>query len=214
LAFAIKPYRLRTISNLFFSDPQGVFQPASSSIVSTIELDKDDEFFAVAGVTKKIKIYELEECLCDYRDRWGYLPDDDLHDIQNNARDENRDNNQYTPDCVPRFPVLEMTSPSKISCLSWNTYIKSRLISSDYDGVITLWDINTVSTLKRWEEHEKRAWSVDFCPMEPSKCASGGFVTRGTFLYLFQYEKKKNLFVFFVFLFFFRYVCIVLSFNN
>jgi len=31
---------------------------SSSNIVSSIEFDKDNEFFAIAGVTRKIKIFE------------------------------------------------------------------------------------------------------------------------------------------------------------
>ncbi|KAG6464318.1 E3 ubiquitin-protein ligase COP1 [Manduca sexta] len=36
-----------------------------STIVSTIEFDKDEEFFAIAGVTKRIKVFELEGVVRD-----------------------------------------------------------------------------------------------------------------------------------------------------
>nr|XP_049707988.1 E3 ubiquitin-protein ligase COP1-like [Helicoverpa armigera] len=36
-----------------------------STIVSTIEFDKDDEFFAIAGVTKRIKVFEYESVVRD-----------------------------------------------------------------------------------------------------------------------------------------------------
>ncbi|CAK1554475.1 unnamed protein product [Leptosia nina] len=36
-----------------------------STIVSTIEFDKDDEFFAIAGVTKRIKVFEFESVVRD-----------------------------------------------------------------------------------------------------------------------------------------------------
>ncbi|XP_041988948.1 E3 ubiquitin-protein ligase COP1-like [Aricia agestis] len=36
-----------------------------STIVSTIEFDKDDEFFAIAGVTKRIKVFEFESVIRD-----------------------------------------------------------------------------------------------------------------------------------------------------
>ncbi|KAL0808742.1 hypothetical protein ABMA28_013170 [Loxostege sticticalis] len=36
-----------------------------STIVSTIEFDKDDEFFAIAGVTKRIKVFEYEAVVRD-----------------------------------------------------------------------------------------------------------------------------------------------------
>ena len=43
----------REISSLSYSDQAG-----ACSIVSAIEFDKDLEFFAVAGVTKKIKVWQ------------------------------------------------------------------------------------------------------------------------------------------------------------
>lgn len=36
-----------------------------STIVSTIEFDKDEEFFAIAGVTKRIKVFEYESVVRD-----------------------------------------------------------------------------------------------------------------------------------------------------
>ena len=40
----------------------------NSSIVSSIEFDKDQEFFAIAGVTKRIKIYDYNVVLKDMVD--------------------------------------------------------------------------------------------------------------------------------------------------
>lgn len=40
-------------------------------------------------------------------------------------------------------PVVEMSTRSKLSCLSWNKYIKAHIASSDYEGIITVWDVNT-----------------------------------------------------------------------
>lgn len=34
------------------------------------------------------------------------------------------------------YPVVEMKSRSRVSCISWNTYIKSQIASSDFDGAI------------------------------------------------------------------------------
>ena len=39
------------------------------------------------------------------------------------------------------YPVHEVPSRSKLSCVCWNSYIKSNLIASDYDGTITLHDM-------------------------------------------------------------------------
>eukprot|EP01133_Synstelium_polycarpum_P001374 gene1374-1577_t len=119
----------------------------TSSIVSSIEFDKDDEYFATAGVTKKIKVFEYAQIAA--RDHV------DVH-----------------------APVKEMTCRSKISCLSWNTYIKSQIASSDYEGIITLWDVNTGQDVMSMEEHEKRVWSVDFSRTDPTQLASGSDDTR------------------------------------
>ena len=37
-------------------------------------------------------------------------------------------------------PMLEMVCNSKISSLSYSTYRKGLLASSDYEGTVTLWD--------------------------------------------------------------------------
>lgn len=70
-------------------------------------------------------------------------------------------------------PVVEMSTRSKLSCLSWNKYIKSQIASSDYEGIVTVWDVNTCQSVMMYEEHEKRAWSVDFSRTEPTMLISG-----------------------------------------
>ncbi|KAJ3061248.1 coatomer subunit alpha, partial [Podochytrium sp. JEL0797] len=50
------------------STAPGANNTGSSSIVSAIEFDRDDEYFATAGVTKKIKIYEFESVVKDWGD--------------------------------------------------------------------------------------------------------------------------------------------------
>ncbi|EFA79727.1 hypothetical protein PPL_07418 [Heterostelium album PN500] len=132
----------RVITTLKYGDLNN-----TSSIVSSIEFDKDDEFFATAGVTKKIKVFEYAQL--NIRDHV------DIH-----------------------VPIKEMTCRSKISCLSWNTYIKSQIASSDYEGIITLWDVNTGQDVMSMEEHEKRVWSVDFSRTDPTQLASGSDDTR------------------------------------
>ncbi|KAJ0986537.1 hypothetical protein J5N97_004893 [Dioscorea zingiberensis] len=70
-------------------------------------------------------------------------------------------------------PVVEMSTRSKLSCLSWNKYSKNIIASSDYEGIVTVWDVNTRQSMMEYEEHEKRAWSVDFSRTEPSMLVSG-----------------------------------------
>lgn len=62
---------------------------------------------------------------------------------------------------------------SKLTSLSWNPYVKGHLISSDYEGVVTLWDVPSSTTVLEYEAHEKRIWSVDFCSADPLTFVSG-----------------------------------------
>uniref|UniRef100_A0A3P8X2D4 COP1 E3 ubiquitin ligase n=1 Tax=Cynoglossus semilaevis TaxID=244447 RepID=A0A3P8X2D4_CYNSE len=112
-----------------------------SSIVSSIEFDRDCDYFAIAGVTKKIKVFEYSTVIQDAVD---------IH-----------------------YPVNEMTCNSKISCISWSSYHKNLLASSDYEGTVILWDGFTGQRSKVYQEHEKRCWSVDFNLMDPKLLASG-----------------------------------------
>lgn len=76
----------------------------SSNLVCAIGFDRDGEFFATAGVNKKIKIFECESIIKDGRD---------IH-----------------------YPVVELASRSKLSGICWNSYIKSQVASSNFEGVV------------------------------------------------------------------------------
>lgn len=129
--------RLRPLATLNYSND--IFN--NSTIVSSIEFDKDNEFFAIAGVTKRIKVYEYAQVIHDTVD---------LH-----------------------YPCTEMVSSSKISCISWNSYHKGVLASSDYEGTVTIWDVAANQRTKTFQEHEKRCWSVDFNAVDTRLVASG-----------------------------------------
>ncbi|KAG7200870.1 hypothetical protein KM043_003233 [Ampulex compressa] len=113
----------------------------NSTIVSSIEFDKDNEFFAIAGVTKRIKVFDYGAVIRDVVD---------IH-----------------------YPCVEMVSSSKISCVSWNSFHKGMLASSDYEGTVTVWDATTGQRTKAFQEHEKRCWSVDFNDVDTRLVASG-----------------------------------------
>ncbi|XP_002509925.2 protein SPA1-RELATED 2 isoform X1 [Ricinus communis] len=114
----------------------------SANVICSLSFDRDMDYFATAGVSKKIKIFEFNSLLNDSVD---------IH-----------------------YPVIEMSNKSKLSCICWNTYIKNYLASTDYDGVVKLWDANTGQGVYQYNEHERRAWSVDFSQVYPTKLASGG----------------------------------------
>ncbi|KAF9983256.1 coatomer subunit alpha [Modicella reniformis] len=101
----------------------------SSSIVSSIEFDRDDEYFATAGVTKKIKIFE--------------------------------------------YGCIEKTGIAGTSLRE-----DDRSGFSDYEGVVSLWDTHTGVSILEYDEHEKRAWSVDFSRTDPTRLASGSDDTK------------------------------------
>ncbi|XP_026392196.1 protein SPA1-RELATED 4-like [Papaver somniferum] len=71
------------------------------------------------------------------------------------------------------YPVVEMASKSKISSLCFNSYIKSQIASSDFDGVVQVWDVTRSQVTMEMREHERRVWSVDFSLADPTKLASG-----------------------------------------
>ncbi|XP_039054399.1 E3 ubiquitin-protein ligase COP1-like isoform X2 [Hibiscus syriacus] len=128
--------RLRVIAEVRLGD---LFH--SANIVSSIEFDRDDELFATAGVSRRIKVFDLSMVLNEPAD---------VH-----------------------CPVEEMSTRSKLSCLSWNKHWKNQIASSDYEGIVTVWDVKTRQSLMEYEEHEKRAWSVDFSRTDPSMLVSG-----------------------------------------
>lgn len=41
-------------------------------------------------------------------------------------------------------------------------------------GSLQIWDTSTGHAFIKYKEHQRRAWSVDFSPIDPSKFASGG----------------------------------------
>lgn len=128
---------LRPLATMYYSSDL----QHNSTIVSTIVFDKDNEFFAIGGVTRRIKVFDYMTVVRDTVD---------IH-----------------------YPNIEMVSNSKISCITWNSYHKNILASSDYEGAVNLWDVQTGLRTKCFHEHEKRCWSVDFNDIDSRLIASG-----------------------------------------
>ncbi|KAJ3276188.1 RING finger and WD repeat domain-containing protein 2 [Terramyces sp. JEL0728] len=100
--------RFKTLATVKYVDS---YYNYSLSIVSSIEFDKDDEYFATAGVTKKIKIFNYETVVSDFggissrfisRKSSHVSENDSLHD---RLGDRNR---------IPRYPEREIPCESKI----------------------------------------------------------------------------------------------------
>ncbi|CAM9003843.1 unnamed protein product [Rhodiola kirilowii] len=113
----------------------------SSNLVCALSFDRDGEFFASAGVNKKIKVFEYESILNEDRS---------IH-----------------------YPVVELASESKLSSVCWNAYIKSQIASSNFEGVVQVWDVTRNQLLSQMKEHERRVWSIDYSAMDPTLLASG-----------------------------------------
>ncbi|XP_006580900.3 protein SPA1-RELATED 2 [Glycine max] len=112
-----------------------------ANVICSLSFDRDEDYFAAAGISKKIKIFEFNALFNDSID---------IH-----------------------YPVVEMSNRSRLSCVCWNNYIQNYLASTDYDGAVKLWDANTGQGFSGFTEHEKRAWSVDFSLVCPTKFVSG-----------------------------------------
>eukprot|EP00899_Mesostigma_viride_P003664 jgi/Mesvir1/13299/Mv08588-RA.1 len=119
-------------------------QSSLAHIVSSIEFDCDNEYFGIAGVSKRIMVFSLADVVA--------------------PRD---------PSAGVHVPVANIPTHSKLSCLSWNHSHKQLLASSDYDGVVTLWDATTSRPVMEFEEHEKRVWSIDFSRLRHKLLLSG-----------------------------------------
>ncbi|XP_047333793.1 protein SPA1-RELATED 3-like isoform X2 [Impatiens glandulifera] len=113
----------------------------SSNLVCSLSFDRDGDFFATAGVNKKIKVFEYNSIL---------NADRDIH-----------------------YPIVELATKSKLSSICWNSYIKSQIASSNFDGVVQVWDVARSQEFMEMREHERRVWSVDFSSANPTMLASG-----------------------------------------
>ncbi|XP_021850874.1 protein SUPPRESSOR OF PHYA-105 1 isoform X2 [Spinacia oleracea] len=113
----------------------------SANVICSLSFDRDEEYIAVAGASKKVKIFEYSALVNDTID---------IH-----------------------YPVIEIGNKSKLSCISWNSYIRNYLASTDYEGVVQVWDASTGVRYSQHTEHQKRAWSIDFSRIDPTMFASG-----------------------------------------
>lgn len=115
----------------------------SSSIVSSIEFDMKHEMFATACVSKRIQIFNFRDVCAG-------------------------------TSCVRgNDPVTSISTRSKPSCLSYNKLTCNHIAASDYEGVVTVWDVETNTAVAEFEEHDKRVWTVDYCRTNHRLLASG-----------------------------------------
>ena len=65
-------------------------------------------------------------------------------------------------DALVHYPVAEIVSRSKLSCVVWNSYLKTSLLAADYDGGLQMWDVATRAPVACWYQHSHRVWSTDY----------------------------------------------------
>uniref|UniRef100_A0A383VI30 Response regulatory domain-containing protein n=1 Tax=Tetradesmus obliquus TaxID=3088 RepID=A0A383VI30_TETOB len=165
-----------------------------SAMVSTAAFDRDDEYLATAGVSKRIRIFEyaaITSSACGggfgcaagraaapgmggYSGGGGGFGGGSAAGFggpMSPGRGAAAAGGGGGADGIV-YPVLELSTRSRLSCVAWSSYVKAHLASSDHDGVVTLWDANTGGELVQFEEHSRRAWAVDFSRLEPTRLAS------------------------------------------
>ncbi len=49
------------------------------------------------------------------------------------------------------YPTKEVACTAKLSCISWNPYLRNYLASSDYDGFVTIWDMATAQKVRTFQ---------------------------------------------------------------
>ncbi|KAF1866446.1 hypothetical protein Lal_00017829 [Lupinus albus] len=139
----------------------------SSNLVCALGFDRDGEFFATAGVNKKIKVFECDTIINE--------------------------------DCDIHYPVVEMGSKSKLSSICWNTYIKSQIASSNFEGVVQLWDVTRSQILSEMKEHERRGVSIGAIKTKANICCvhfhpdSASYLTFGSADHRIYYYDLRSL---------------------
>lgn len=66
------------------------------------------------------------------------------------------------PDLPQHYPRFQILGRAKLSCVAYNSYIKSKLVAADTDGMITMLDGSNGQVGTIYEEHNRTVRSVDF----------------------------------------------------
>lgn len=171
---------------------------STSNLISAIALNKKDSLLATAGVSKKILLYNMNQLIHDSSPSQTETQSELVYShsgISKKLRHRTSFSREYSTSSVAsvlfenvpqtqssqpanlEYPVLEFQSKSKLSSISWNT--NDLIASADYEGLLNVWDVSTGKLTNKLEEHEKRAWAVEFSPVNPSLLASGSDDSKG-----------------------------------
>jgi len=156
-------------------------------MVCCADFDADDQHFATLSVSCCVKVFNFQSDILRNGDDKKNMFGDEAHGHHNNRirgsfYDEDsllgntHYNNNNNNNNKVQYPVWQATTRSKLSSVSWNSYISSHLLTSDYDGLIQLWDVNSTIPTKMevstFDEHARRVWAVDFSKTDPLIFAS------------------------------------------
>ena len=81
---------------------------------------------------------------------------------------------QSTSFVAIHYPVREIGCPAKLSSVAYSPYYKQQLAAIDYDGALSLYDAQLNQCFQKYQEHEKRVWSVDYNKYDAMLLATGG----------------------------------------
>ncbi len=76
------------------------------------------------------------------------------------------------------------------SSVCFNPYHKATLASADYEGSVSVWDVNVGTKKASHHEHNKRVWSVVYNATEPTFYTSGSDDSTGVCLCVCVCEKR------------------------
>jgi E3 ubiquitin-protein ligase RFWD2 len=137
----------------------GTSSSSACNILSSLEFDCKDQLFAAAGVQQRICVYNYQSVLA------GAAAD---------PQQPNPAAAAAAAGVQPSLePLLDLPTQHKISCTSFSSAVQQYLLSSDYEGLVHLWDLNSAKIVRQWEAHERRIWVVDSCGQQPDQFATG-----------------------------------------
>ena len=82
--------------------------------------------------------------------------------------------NQSSSFVAVHYPVREISCAAKLSSVAYNPYYKQQLGAIDYDGALSVYDTQLNQCVHKYQEHEKRVWSVDYNKYDAALLATGG----------------------------------------
>jgi E3 ubiquitin-protein ligase RFWD2 len=145
----------------------------SSNLVCSVGFDRDKEFFATAGVNKKIKVFEYNMIVNEHRDI--HYP---VVEMPNRSKLSCICWNNYM-----KSHIASSDFDGLVQVCSFEDWF-SFSFAFEYDRnmnhtvrsipfVFQVWDVTRSQVFVEMREHERRVWSVDFSLADPTKLVSG-----------------------------------------